>query len=188
MNMETGGFDGDDRRKYIVPALIVAAALIVLLLILGITAIIRSRNSATSPTAVTSPTARGPIVAGSSSPVSTRTTTAPGASSSARPSTSGAPSTGASTAPGTGAGTAPSASGAPNGAGKAFVIANTGGDNVNMRSSASAAADVVARLAPGDQIVEIGPVANADDREWRHVRTSDGIEGWVASEFTAPAP
>lgn len=178
MNMETGGFGGDDRRKYIVPALIVAAALIVLLLILGITAIIRSRNNAIAPTVAATSTRSVPIVAGSSSPVASRTTAPPVASTSPRP----------SVAPSTGASTAPSASGAPAGAGKAYVIANTGGDNLNMRSSASASAEVVARLAPGDQIVEIGPVANADGREWRHVRTSDGIEGWVASEFTAPAP
>lgn len=179
MNMETGGFGGDDRRKYLIPALIVAAALVVLLLILGISAIIRSRNTASAPTAAaTRTTTRGPIVAGSATPVGTRTTNQPSAASSARP----------SAAPNTGASAAPSASGAPTGAGKAYVIANTGGDNVNMRASASTTADVVARLAPGDQIVEIGPVSNAEGREWRNVRTSDGIEGWIASEFTAPAP
>lgn len=180
MNMETGGFGGDNRRKYLIPALIVAAALVVLLLILGISAIIRSRNAASAPTVTaTRTTTRGPIVAGgSATPGGTRTTALPSAAASARP----------SAAPSTGASAAPSGSGAPTGAGKAYVIANTGGDNVNMRATASASAEIVARLAPGDQIVEIGPVANADGREWRHVRTSDGIEGWVASEFTAPAP
>ena len=65
MNMETGGFGGDNRRKYLVPALIVAAALVVLLLILGIGALLRSRNNASAPTATVSrtATARGPIVA-----------------------------------------------------------------------------------------------------------------------------
>lgn len=172
--MESGGFGGDDRRKLLIPALIVAAALVVLLLILGIVALIRSRNNAVTPTAtVTSTATRGPIIAGTPSLSTTRT-----AVTGASPAASSRP----STAP---ASVAPSA--AP-GAGKAYVIANTGGDNVNMRSTASASADIVARLAPGDQIIEIGPVANADGREWRRVRTSDGIEGWVASEFTAPAP
>ncbi len=172
MNMETGGFGGDERRKYIVPALIVAAALVVLLLILGIGAILRSRGSGAVATAtvVRTPT-RAVIIGGSPTTLATRTTAAPSTAASPRP--SGAPSNGPSAAPATGA---------------SYVVANTGGDNINMRASASASAEIVARLAEGDQIVEIGPVATADGRDWRHVRTKDGIEGWVASEFTAPAP
>lgn len=171
MNMETGGFGGDDRRKYIVPALIVAAALVVLLLILGIGAILRSRGSGTATATVTRTATKAVIIGGSPTALATRTT-AP-------------PSTGASSRPNTGPSTAPSTAPA---AGASYVVANTGGDNINMRSSASASADIVARLAEGDQIVEVGPVATADGREWRHVRTRDGIEGWIASEFTAPAP
>ncbi len=173
MNMDTGGFGGDDRRKYLVPALIIAAALVVLLLIFAIVALVRSRSAAGNPTATISRTAtRGPITVGSPTISGTpRASTAPSASASARP--SNAPSAAPSTAPS---------------AGKAYVVANTGGDNVNMRATAAATGEIVARLAPGDQLTEIGPVANADGREWRHVRTSDGIEGWIASEFTAPAP
>ncbi len=176
MNMETGGFGGDERRKYIVPALIVAAALVVLLLILGIGAILRSRGSGAAATAtvVRTPT-RAVIIGGSPTTLATRTTAAPSTAASPRP--SGAP----STAPSNGPSAAPAT-------GASYVVANTGGDNINMRASASASAEIVARLAEGDQIVEIGPVATADGREWRHVRTKDGIEGWVASEFTAPAP
>jgi uncharacterized protein YgiM (DUF1202 family) len=171
MNMETGGFGGDDRRKYIVPALIVAAALVVLLLILGIGAIIRSRGTGANATATVTRTATRGVIIGGSPTAATRTTAAPSTGTSPRPST--APSTAPSAAPAAAA---------------SYVVANTGGDNINMRSSASASAEIVARLAEGDQIVEIGPVATADGREWRHVRTKDGIEGWVASEFTAPAP
>ena len=172
MNMETGGFGGDDRRKYIVPALIVAAALVVLLLILGIGAILRNRGSGAAATATVTRTATRPvIIGGSPTAPATRTTGLPSSAPSQRPST--APSTAPSAAPAAGA---------------SYVVANTGGDNINMRSSASASAEIVARLAEGDQIVEVGPPATADGREWRHVRTKDGIEGWVASEFTAPAP
>jgi len=171
MNMETGGFGGDDRRKYIVPALIVAAALVVLLLILGIGALIRSRGGGGTATATVTRTVARPPIIGSPSAAATRTTVLPSTAASPRPST--APSTAPSAAPAAGA---------------SYIVANTGGDNINMRSSASASAEVVARLAAGDQIVEIGPVATADGREWRRVRTKDGIEGWVAAEFTAPAP
>jgi len=172
MNMESGGFGGDDRRKYIVPALIVAAALVVLLLILGIGAIIRSRGNVAAATATVTRTAtRAVIIGGSPTTSATRTTGVPSTSPSTRPST--APSTPPSAAPAARA---------------SYVVAKTGGDNINMRASASASAEIVARLAEGDQIVEVGPVATADGREWRHVRTKDGIEGWVASEFTAPAP
>lgn len=171
MNMDTGGFGGDDRRKYIVPALIVAAALVVLLLILGIGAILRSRGSGTATATVARTATRAVIIGGSPTALVTRTTALPSTGASPRPSV--APSTAPSAAPAAGAN---------------YVVANTGGDNINMRSAASASADVVARLAEGDQIVEIGPVATADGREWRHIRTRDGIEGWIASEFTAPAP
>ena len=75
MNMETGGFGGDDRRKYIVPALIVAAALVVLLLILGIGAILRNRGSGAAATATVTRTATRPvIIGGSPTAAATRTT------------------------------------------------------------------------------------------------------------------
>lgn len=167
MNMETGGFGGDDRRRFLVPALIVAAALVVLLLILGISAVIRSRSGG-SPTATVTRTATRVIVGSATAPRTPVPSTGGSAAPSARPSV--APSAAPSAAP----------------AAKVFLIANTGGDNVNLRKDASAGSEVLARLAEGDEVTEIGPVANADGREWRHIRTKDGIEGWVASEFTAP--
>lgn len=168
MNMETGGFGGDDRRRLLVPALIVVAALVVLLLIIGIASAIRSRSAA-APTATVAAvaTTRPPIVAGSAT-VATRTVA---------PSNSPRPSTAPSTAPST-----------PPGASTAYVIANTGGDNINLRRTASTSAEIVARLAEGDRVTEIGPVQTVEGREWRNIRTSDGIDGWVASEFTQKAP
>ncbi len=173
MNMETGGFGGDDRRRILVPALIVVAALVVLLLIIGIASAIRSRASAAEPTATVAAiaTTRPPIVGGSAT-VATRT---------AVPSTSSRPSTAPSAAPSIAPSTAPSA-------GTAYVIANTGGDNINLRRTASTTAEIVARLAEGDRVTEIGPAQTVEGRQWRNIRTSDGIDGWVASEFTAVAP
>jgi len=172
MNMETGGFGGDDRRRLLVPALIVVAALVVLLLIIGIASAIRSRSAA-APTATVAAvaTTRPPIVAGSAT-VATRTVVA-----STAPRQSTAPSTAPSTPPST-----------PPGASTAYVIANTGGDNINLRRTASTSAEIVARLAEGDRVTEIGPVQTVEGREWRNIRTSDGIDGWVASEFTQKAP
>jgi uncharacterized protein YgiM (DUF1202 family) len=166
MNMETGGFGGDDRRRFLVPALIVAAALVVLLLILGISALIRSRSGG-SPTATVTRTATksAPIVGSATAPRSA----APSASGSA------APSSRPSTAPSAAPSTAPAA--------VTYTIANTGGDNVNLRSDASTEAEVLAKLVEGDQVTEAGPSKTVDGREWKHVRTKDGIEGWVAAEF-----
>ena len=174
MNMETGGFGGDDRRRLLVPALIVVAALVVLLLIIGIASAIRGRGSA-APTATIAAvaTTRPPIVAGSAT-VATRTVTA---SNSPRPSTS----PGVSAAPSAAPSTAPST-------GTAYVIANTGGDNLNLRRTPSTGAEIVARLAEGDRVTEIGPAQTVEGRQWRNIRTSDGIDGWVASEFTQVAP
>ncbi len=172
MNMETGGFGGDDRRRFLVPALIVAAAVIVLLLILGISAVVRSRTAAAVPaTATVVRTAtRPPVVA----TPATRTPapsapTVPGAIPTPRP--SGAPN--------------PAPSAAPAGA-RAFLIANTGGDNINMRLTPSTTGEIVARLAQGDEVTEIGPPKNAEGRDWLNVRTADGLQGWIAAEFAAP--
>jgi uncharacterized protein YgiM (DUF1202 family) len=158
MNMETGGFGGDDRRRFLVPALIVAAALVVLLLILGISALIRSRSGGSPTATVTRTATKAPIVGSATAP---RTPV---------------PSTGGSAAPSARPSAAPSA--------KTYTIANTGGDNVNLRSDASTGAEVLAKLAEGDQVTEVGPPKTVDGREWKHVRTKDGIEGWVAAEFT----
>lgn len=171
MNMETGGFGGDDRRRYLVPALIVVAALVVLLLIIGITSAVRGRN-ASQPIATSAATPRPAIVA----TPATRTT---GAFTSPRPSS--VPSAAPSSAPGVVPSSAPSAS-------AVYIIANTGGDNINLRRTASTSAEIVARLAEGDKVTEIGPTQMAEGREWRNVRTADGIDGWVASEFTQKAP
>jgi len=167
MNMETGGFGGDDRRRFLVPALIVAAALVVLLLILGISALIRSRSGG-SPTATIARTATksAPIVGSATAP---RTPV---------------PSTGGSTAPSARPSSAPSAAPSAAPTAKTYTIANTGGDNINLRSDASTGAEVLAKLAEGDQVTEVGPSKTVDGREWKHVRTKDGIEGWVAAEFT----
>lgn len=174
MNMETGGFGGDDRRRLLIPALIIVAALVVLLLIIGIASAIRNRAAAAPTATVQVAATRPPIVAGSAT---SGTRTVPTASS--RPSV--APSTGPSVAPSTAPSTAPGTS-------TAYVIANTGGDNINLRRTASTSAEIVARLAEGDPVTEIGPAQTVEGREWRNVRTSDGIDGWVASEFTQKAP
>jgi uncharacterized protein YgiM (DUF1202 family) len=166
MNMETGGFGGDDRRRFLVPALIVAAALVVLLLILGISALIRSRSGGSPTATVTRTATKAPIVGSATAPRTPGPSTGGSAAPSARP----------STAPSTAPSAAPSA--------VTYTIANTGGDNVNLRSDASTGAEVLAKLSEGDQVTEVGPPKTVDGREWKHVRTKDGIEGWVAAEFT----
>ena len=175
--MDVGsGFGGDDRQRYLRIALIAGVVLVVLLLILIVAAIVRNRTSGAAEPTVTPTRAvtRSPILA-SASP-SARPTVAVSVPPSAGPSTA-APSTAApSTA-------APSAA-----AGKAYVVANTGGDGVKLRSEPATTAQELAVLPDGHRLVEIGPGRNSDGRDWVNVRDENGNVGWVAAEFTSPAP
>jgi hypothetical protein len=177
------GFGGDDRQRYLRIALFAGVALVVLLLILIVVAIVRGRSGGGSATETPRPSASrsaSPIVAS--------------ASPSARPTVqvsigpSAAPSSPASSSPPASAPAQPSASAA----GKAYVVANTDGEGVRMRSEPSTTAAEVVILPDGTRLIEISPGRNAEGRDWVHVKVqggdNDGKEGWVAAEFTAPAP
>lgn len=175
--MDVGsGFGGDDRQRYLRIALIAGVALVVLLLILIVAAIVRNRASSGADPTVT-PTrgvTRSPILA-STSP-SARPTVAVSVPPSAAPSGAAPSAAAPSTA-------APSAA-----AGRAFVVGNTGGDGVRLRSEPSTTAQEVALLPDGHRLVEVGPGRNSGGRDWLNVRDESGNVGWVAAEFATPAP
>ena len=170
MNMETGGFGGDDRRRWLIPALIVAAVAVVLILILLIGRLIGSRGSST-PTATPARTpTRAAIIA---SPSASRTTALPstigGASAAPAPSTAAAPPT-------------------PTTA-KKFVVVSTQGDTLNMRQNPSKTAEVLKTLQDGTKLEDTGQTQDADGIKWRKVKDpTDNTEGWVANDFVTPAP
>ena len=52
-------------------------------------------------------------------------------------------------------------------------------DSVNVRSSASTSADVLASVTSGTELVYLGSTSSSDGT-WYHVEMSDGSEGYVA--------
>ena len=171
------GFGGEDRQRYLRIALVAGVILVVLLLVLIVVAIVRGRSASSgsaTPTVVRT-VARSPIVA---SPVATVRATVPVS----LPSASSVPSASASTA------APPSAVPSASAGGRSFVVANTGGEGVKLRSEPATTAQEVAVLPDGQRLKEIGPSRNAGGRDWYNVQDEAGNKGWVAAEFTAPAP
>ncbi len=171
------GFGGEDRQRYLRIALVAGVILVILLLTLIVVAIVRGRSGSNSATpTVTRTVARSPIVA---SPVATVRPTVPVS----LPSSSSAP----STAPVT---SAPPSAAAPSASanGRSFVVANTGGEGVKLRSEPATTASEIAVLPDGHRLKEIGASRNSGGRDWLNVQDENGNKGWVAAEFTAPAP
>ncbi len=69
-----------------------------------------------------------------------------------------------------------------------YVVANTGGSGVYIRKSAADPTSRIKLWPEKTLMVEIGVSGTADGRTWRNVRDPDGNQGWVPSEFLAPAP
>ena len=172
------GFGNGDRQRYLRIALIAGVALVVLLLVLIVVAIVRGRSASgtATETPVTRTVVKSPIVA---SPVTTVRPTIPVA----LPSVSSAP----ASAPATSA--APSsAAPAASASGRSFVVANTSGEGVKLRSEPATTAQEIVVLPDGQRLKEIGASRNAGGRDWYNVEDEKGNKGWVAAEFTAPAP
>ena len=66
-------------------------------------------------------------------------------------------------------------------------IANTGGVGAILRADPPKGRQVAA-LRDGTVLQVIEHQTLADGSEWLHVRTADGVEGWVYSRLVATAP
>jgi hypothetical protein len=80
------------------------------------------------------------------------------------------------------------ASGTPLGSGRTLMVAGTGGLGLTLRAEPTTGAAAIAALAEGARLTETGPGRTADGRAWLRVRDEAGRAGWVAAEFTTPAP
>ena len=158
---------GQERPRWLVPALAGAAALLGILLLAGIASQLAGRGDDPA----SAPTVTSTAAAGSGTPAATGTRPA----SHARTTTSAAP-----TAPPT---TAPTPSPAAN---RTFVVSGTGGDGVRLR--ATPGGDPIDVYQEGTRLVQIGPDREVEGVLWRNVRAPNNVEGWVAAEFTQPAP
>jgi hypothetical protein len=67
-----------------------------------------------------------------------------------------------------------------------FVI-NTGADGLSLRPSPGSS-DRVAVLLDGTRLTPTGEEVQSAGRTWVRVRDPEGREGWVAAQFTGPAP
>jgi hypothetical protein len=72
-------------------------------------------------------------------------------------------------------------------AGQTYVVANTGGDGVNLRSQ-PLLGDPITVLPEGTTLHEIGQSVSTTGTTWLHIRTADGQEGYIQAQFAAPAP
>lgn len=72
--------------------------------------------------------------------------------------------------------------------GAKVVVANTNGDGVNMRDSASTTGNVVAMLPEGTALTVTGDSVKAEQYTWWPVKDADGQSGYIASDFLKVAP
>ena len=171
MSVERGGpWYGDDRRRWLIPAAIGGGVLLLVLLLVGALAL-RGRNNNPTPTTA----ARAASPAGGRTIVGTVGTPGGTGGTPAAPRLATTPTT-----PAGGAATPTTAAGAT----RAYVVANTGGDGLNLRRTPGPDGEVVTRLPDGTRLESVGPDRTVNGVVWRNVRAPDGSEGWVAAEFT----
>lgn len=62
------------------------------------------------------------------------------------------------------------------------------GSGINMRATASTRAQSLAKLSSGESVTMLqADAAQADGYTWSKIKTSSGVEGWVASKFLQQA-
>ena len=71
-------------------------------------------------------------------------------------------------------------------AGQNLVVNGTGKSGLKLRASPDG--KVVMLLNEGTALVGLGDQQKSGDYTWLHVRTTKGVEGWVASSYVAAAP
>ena len=67
-----------------------------------------------------------------------------------------------------------------------YQVVGVGELGLLLRPEPSTAVDPVETLPEGAIVTGIGADVTGADREWRHVRDSEGVEGWIAAEYTRP--
>jgi hypothetical protein len=179
MNMDTGGFGGDDRQRYLIPAAIGGAALLLVLLLVGIGAFIRGRTGGSATATPTHTATR--VILGGGTPSTTIGGGITGISTrAATPSTTGLP--GGVTGQPTATPTQPAASN------QVWVVSGTNGDGLTLRRTASTTGEAITVYPEGERLQQIGPDQQGDGMTWHNVRGPDGNEGFVSADYTTAAP
>jgi hypothetical protein len=71
--------------------------------------------------------------------------------------------------------------------GERLRVVGTDGSGVSLRAAPSTAAARLGTAGEGAVLETLGEPMQNEGRTWRNVRDPQGIEGWVAAEFLAPA-
>jgi hypothetical protein len=71
--------------------------------------------------------------------------------------------------------------------GAQFRVVNTGPDGLFLRPDHTTDSQPIKTLPEGAIVTIIGEDFSGPDRVWKHVRDSEGTEGWAASDFLKPA-
>jgi hypothetical protein len=66
-------------------------------------------------------------------------------------------------------------------------VGNTDGEGVYVRNT-PAMSDRAGAYADGTPLTIIGEDVEGDGQQWKHVRTPDGLEGFVPSMYTVDTP
>ena len=66
-------------------------------------------------------------------------------------------------------------------------VGNTDGEGVFVRKT-PVMADRLSAYADGTELTIVGDDVDGDDQHWKHVKTPDGLEGYVPSVYTVDAP
>jgi hypothetical protein len=81
---------------------------------------------------------------------------------------------------------APASPGVAAVSGQQFMVAGTGGEGIVLRVSPGGERIDVYR--EGTHLERLARPQEVDGVTWLHVRMSDGVEGWVAAQYTTPVP
>ncbi len=66
------------------------------------------------------------------------------------------------------------------------LVVNTGGAGVNIRARPSTNAQIIGLAAEGSLVTLLGENAQDERFVWEHIRTPEGVEGWVVNLFLEP--
>jgi Bacterial SH3 domain len=73
------------------------------------------------------------------------------------------------------------------GDGARFQVTGTGSEGLFLRPDHSTASNAIKTLPEGTIVTIVGEDFSGPDRVWKHIRDSEGTEGWAAADFLKPA-
>ena len=85
------------------------------------------------------------------------------------------------------AGAAPTSAPQPTAPPNTLYVGNTDGEGVFIRKT-PVMDDKVRAYSDGTALTIIGDDVDGDGQHWKHIRTPDGLEGYVPAQYTTDSP